>query len=316
MAFRKNKMSPEEQEAQMVNVMMDSLSKIYANKSSDEYKSHGDITASSEYKTIETMIADLKTLKNYPVNEANNMKTLFLTLHRPIFKNMVTEYIAKPNERNIIFTAVYTVGFRVLVGELSRIFASTESTDKGIKYHPDKISIKNNMMKFIVSFNESLEKRINDNIRITASLHQESVSDLIGDAIGFIVPKVKQCVNRIFSTVKNVNPISLVNTLLMRKFDNDVDALEEASELYNATYEAYKEYMRIPDSQRKEKVESKYIKNMEKYKIRMDNIRAKIEHYDQRAVTEAEDAINNTPTSTTKPNPLTGTDSTNDDYDF
>lgn len=318
MIHSKNKVSGDELETQMVNVMMKSLASIYSNKSSDEYKSHGDITVSSEYKTIETMVANLNTIKGFPANEASNIKTLFLTLHRPVFKTMVTEYIATPDERNIVFTAVYTVGFRVLVGELSRIYASTEATDKGIKYNPDKVSRKNDMARFIATFNGSLEKRINDNIRALSALQQESFVESVGDIIDKGVPIVKKCIKRVFGIIKGANPLSLINSIIMQKYDFDVEHLDLIANLYNATYDAYKEYMRIPESQRKEKVESKYIKNIEKYKIKMDNIKAKIEHYDQRAIEEAKDKVEDAiESNSTKTDSTPSNDNNNDnDYGF
>ena len=53
----KSKISTNAAEEQMIQLALSSLKEIYANKSSDEYKSHGDITRSSEYKSIEKMIA-------------------------------------------------------------------------------------------------------------------------------------------------------------------------------------------------------------------------------------------------------------------
>ena len=51
---------------------------------------------------------------------------------------MVGEYLSKPDDKNIVFTAAYTFGYRLLVGELGRIIASSEATDKGFVYKPDK----------------------------------------------------------------------------------------------------------------------------------------------------------------------------------
>ena len=157
----KNKTTNQATEQTMVAMIMDALKSIYANRSSDEYKSHGDITLTSEYKSAEKMVGDLATIHGYPKTAVGDLKTLFLTLHRPIWKNMVSEYINEPNERNSVFTAVYTVGYRVLIGELSRVYSSTVATAKGISYKPDKVSKQNDMTSFIRSFNASLEERIN-----------------------------------------------------------------------------------------------------------------------------------------------------------
>ena len=64
--------------------------------------------------------------------------------------------------------------------------------------------------------------------------------------------------------------------------------------MYEATKEAYDEYLKIPESQRKEKIESKYQKNIDKYNIKMQNLKAKIDHFDSRAEEDAKDAAEKT----------------------
>ena len=292
MSIIKNK-SAETETAIMMHINT-SLIEIYRNKSADEYKMHGDITASPEYSTIERMVADLKILKGFSSAEANDIKMLFLTLHRPVFKKMVSEYIVHPTERNQTFTTVYTVGYRLLIGELSRIFASTEASEKGISYKPDKISRKENAKYLIKHFNKSLEQKIDTYIRNRDSKSksvQEAVveiSDGFGTVAG-IVATVFDVLNLIFSGAKELNPISLINALLTRSYDNKVKKFEEVSAMYNATKDAYDEYMKIPKADRKEKIESKYIKNIDKYNIKMQNLAAQIEHYDSRAKEEVKD---------------------------
>ena len=51
--------------------------------------------------------------------------------------------------------------------------------------------------------------------------------------------------------------------------------------------------MKIPAAQRNKKVESKYVKNMERYNISMQNLAAQIEHNNQRAKKESADVVNN-----------------------
>lgn len=337
-------------EEQLMTAMSSMLANIYSNKSSDEYKSHGDIRLTSEYSEIEKMVADLTTLKNFPKTEATDLKTLFDTLHRPVFSKMVSEYIIEPNEKNTLFTTVYTVGFRVLVGELARIYSSTEATDKGIVYKPDKVSKKNDMSAFIRSFNSSLEKRINDYIRTShiedkknsdddtadtiteAFLQEGAMKDAVVSTYKFLYTKSKYIVKEviwdgiknIFRNIKELNPVALVNTILTAAYESKVSHFVKVSELYEATKEAYKEYMKLPESQRKEKIESKYRKNIDKYNIKMNNLWAAIEHYDQRAVQEAQNQANriNTSTKVSKPNDDSKTDSSsgdpsgNDDFDF
>lgn len=324
-------------EYQLVATMANMLKDIYSNKSSDEYKSKGDITASSEYKTIEQMVSELKTLRGFSKSNADDIRTLFDTLHRPIFKKMVTEYIAKPNDRNTVFTTLYTVGYRVLVGELSRIFASTEATDKGIVYKPDKISKKQSMAILIKSFNSSLEKQIDSHIRSNASetsanKMDSATSDAIQEGVVADVaavvksvfqkaPEVINAISTVFTTASSTyNPLALINSVLSSHYDKKVEKFEKMAALYNATKEAYEEYLRIPEAQRKQRIESKYQKNLEKYNIKMNNLRAKIEHYDQRSIADAEEKLNDTKSSTgTKPttsNDDGNSSSDTDGFDF
>ena len=309
--------TPGAKESVMMEHMNHSLAEIYKNKSGDEYKMKGDITTSPEYSTIERMISDLKILKGFSSSEADDIKMLFLTLHRPVFKKMVVEYMNSPTERNQTFTTVYTVGYRLLVGELSRIYASTEATDKGIAYKPDKISRKDNAKFLIRHFNKSLEQKIDTYIRTHGNKSkpvQEAVSD-ISDGVGVVVgviTTVFDVLNLLFSGAKELNPISLINAMLTRSYDNKIKKFEEVSAMYNATKEAYDEYMKIPKADRKEQIESKYVKNIDKYNIKMQNLAAQIEHYDSRAKEEVKDFKEKKP-STPKTNTSSTTTKKDDD---
>lgn len=316
MLNKNSKMNTADAEQQMINVMMNAIKTIYSNRSSDEYKSHGDITATETYKDVELMLANLKTIKGFSQTDANNLITLFNTLHRPIFKKMVIEYIAEPNERNIIFTAVYTAGYRTLVGELSRIYASTEATDKGIVYKPDKISRKNTMNKFIVTFNDSLEKRIDDYIRTSSHVTQEGAVDTTLGILTSMGPHIKNVVTKIFSTIGSINPISLINTTIMSVYDKRVANFDKIVEIYNTTYDSYKEYMRLPEAQRKSKVESKYLKLIDKYNIKMQNIKASIDHYDQRSIELVKDQMKNVKTGSNTDEKNDSTLSNDTGFDF
>jgi hypothetical protein len=307
-----------ETEAAMMEHMNQTLVEIYKNKSADEYKMKGDITISSEYSTIERMVSDLKILKGFSSSEADDIKMLFLTLHRPVFKKMVSEYLVSPNERNQTFTTVFTVGYRLLVGELSRIFASTEATDKGIAYKPDKVSRKENAKWLIKHFNKSLEQKIDTYIRSHGNKQkslQEAVVE-ISDGFGMvadIVATVFDVIGLVFSGAKELNPISFISALLTRSYDNKVKKFEELSAMYNATKEAYDEYMKIPKAQRKEKIESKYMKNIDKYNIKMQNLAAQIEHYDSRAKEEVKDIKSSKPRKSSSPKPTTPAKPTGDE---
>lgn len=280
------------------------LAKIYSNKSSDEYKMGGDITKSPSYKNIEKMIAELHVIKGLGKDEAREIETMFSTLHRPIFKQMVNDYLHEPTETNEIYTTVFTVGYRLLVGELSRIIASTEATDNGIVYKPDRISKKKSAKFYIRHYNSSLETGIASYIRTNgteamqkaikgikgAKVHQESA---IGDlfAIGINAAAIAVgCIQKVFSlAAREVNPISFFNAVLMKSYDKKVEKFEEAAKNYELAKEAYEDYLKIPKADRKRKVESKYMKLINKYNIQMQHLRAKLDHFDERSEEEARD---------------------------
>lgn len=313
-----------QQETMMMEKIIKVLAEIYSNKSSDEFKSQGDIRKVSQYKQIERMLADLPKLKKFPRKDADELKTMFLMLHRPIFNRMVTEYLNKPNERNTLFTCLYTVAYRSLLGELSRIFASTLATDGGLVYKPDKVSRQKGMGEFIRAFNSDIDRQLDEYIRATYpkaySVQQEgAVADIIDKSTDFVLG-VLGLLPRLFRGARELNPISFINALLMRSYDKKVKKFEDISKLYEATKTAYEEYLRIPQNDRNRKIESKYKKNLDKYNIKMQNLKAEIDHYDQRSVEEAKET-----NSVPKPTPKTTTsdtgssqptDSSDDDFDF
>ena len=320
------KRKPSAQELDDMQNIMKVLGEIYSNKSSDEFKCKGDIRKVPMYKFIDKQIADLSTLKKYPATDAKDIKTMFLTLHRPIFPQMVLAYLNKPDERNSLFTALFTVAYRVLVGELARIYASTEATEKGLVYKPDKISRKNDMSWFIRTFNDDLDKKIDEYIRATyteyATFH-EDLSEYFEEGVNTLLLKgadaavyILGIIPRIFKSAKEINPISFFNAILMRSYDRKIEKYEEVSALYEATKEAYEDYLRIPESDRKRKIESKYKKNIEKYNIKMNNLKAQIDHYDSRAAEEANDRkkkSSNKPSTSEPTKPMTTTTTTSDD---
>lgn len=160
----KNRKELDERLARVAQLLHDT----YKNKSSEEYKMKGDITKSSYYSNIEKCIADLSTLRGFAKPDASDLNQLFNTLHRPIFKNMVREYMNEPNEKNTVFCALFTLGFRLLIGELSRIYTSVEATPKGLEYKPNKISRKNDISKIISIYKGDLEAKINAEIHATS----------------------------------------------------------------------------------------------------------------------------------------------------
>ena len=319
-------MSHEQVENQMVTMMLYNIQSIYKNKSSDEYKMAGDITKSPEYKSIEKMITDLKTLKNYPKNEAKDIATMFATLHKPVFKETVQAYLVEPDDRNSLYTAMFTVGYRVLVGELARIYTSTEATDKGLTYKPDKISRRQDIAAFIRSYDKELNKRIDDYIREKNSSHVKSYREsfsainedfvkesyidyneialvyqegMIGDAlkagvgdalglVGNVINFILGGIRWIFHGCKELNPISFINAVLMDSYQKKVDAFHDTVTAYEETKRAYEEYMKLPASKRKAEIENRYKQMIERYNIAVEDRRAAIKDYDQRAIAERE----------------------------
>lgn len=279
-----------------VESMINDLAAIYSNKSSDEYKCKGDITKSPKYESIEYMIAQLSSLKRYPDNEAKSLKNLFNTLHRPIFGKMVSEYMANANERNIIFTTAFTVGYRLLVGELSRVYASTEADDKGIVYKPDKVSRRENVIPLIRKYNSDIDKKLDDMIK---KAHKEKVPvqeaatiSALGAAVDGVVSVVEGVlgfVSNIFRSAASLNPVALISAVLSRSYDKKVEKYEAVAAEYEAAKKAYEEYMKIPASQRKKRIEHKYTKMIEKYNIKMGNLKAQIDHFDLRSQNDAND---------------------------
>ena len=327
------KSSQEKDVENKIALMIAEVGHIYANKSSDEYKMRGDITKAKVYHGIESMLSNLPTLKGFPKNDIRDLKEMFNAMHRPIYKKMVQSFIDKPDEQNVVYTAIFTFGYRVLVGELSRIFASTVATDNGLVYKPDKISRSQNGHAFIVAFNKNMDQKIDEYVRKNyknAELHKEGYitnpegqqlfHEGFGSAIGVVakfitdnelliaIPVINDLVNLVFGRHRmEYNPISYIHHVLTEHYDKKVKEFYGAQALYEETVKAYDEYKKIPTSDRKRKVEAKYVKMIKKYNIRMENLRAKIAHYDSRAMEEVKQK-QNTKTTTSKPTPKPDSD--------
>ena len=268
------------------------LKSIYSNKSSDEYKMHGDITLSPSYDKIDEMIAELSDLKGFNKSDAREFSTCFSTLHRPIFKKMVMEYMHSPNEVNTTYTVTFTTGYRVLVGELSRVLACTEATENGIVYKPDKVARKHNSAYIMKHYNSSLETGLNSytkshskNARVVKQ--ESAVGDLlvIGmDGAKFVIDTLM----KLFSYgAKEFNPISFINSVLMRSYDKKIQKFEDAKKDYELAKEAYADYLKLPKNERNRRTEHRYMKLITKYNIKMQNLKAKVDHFDQRSEEEA-----------------------------
>jgi hypothetical protein len=128
--------------------------------------------------------------------------------------------------------------------------------------------------------------------------------------------------NFIFGSARELNPMSFIDDVLSESYDKKVQSFDNVCANYEATKQAYEEYLRIPESQRDKKVESKYMKDMEKYNIKMQNIQAQIKHYDQRANEESKEMADKIKIErpedkpNTKKDTSSTTEATDDDFDF
>lgn len=298
MIFKKKNESMSVDKVYVDNILSE-LEDIYNNKSSDEYKCKGDITKSPNYDNIDYNIAKLSSIKGFPEKDITVLKTTFNTLHRPIFHKMVVSYLEKPDEKNIIFTTAFTVGYRLLVGELSRIVASTEATDHGLVYKPGKVE-RSDMVSFMKKYNSDLDKKLDDaikraHIELKKTVQESATLEAIGAGAGAVVGVIESVfgfISNIFKSAASLNPISLISAVLSRSYDKKVEKYEKICKEYEAAQKAYDEYKKIPVTQRKQRIEHKYTKMIEKYNIKMGNLKAQIDHYDLRAMNDAKDAGN------------------------
>ena len=304
MIFGKKKVEDDGVDKIYIETMLDDLNDIYSNKSSDEYKCKGDITASPAYEHIELQLANLSSIKRYPSDDVTALKSLFNVLHRPIFKKLVTEYIAKADERNIVFTGVFTTGYRLLIGELSRIYASTEATDNGFVYKPDKVSRRESLIPMIRKFNVNIEQKLDDVIKRAmkkaSPIAEAATLAALGAAAEGVVSVIEGVfgfLNGIFRSATAMNPVALISAILSRSYDKKVEQYEKIASEFEAAKKAYDDYKKLPVSKRKERIEHNYTKMIEKYNIKMQNLKAKIDHYDQRAMEEAKDLADKEPKS-------------------
>jgi ABC-type multidrug transport system fused ATPase/permease subunit len=293
-----------------IMLTMKLLVDIYKNKSSEEYQMMGDITKSKVYDKIESQIIDLKTLKNFPKNEANDYQRMFDNLHKPMYKKLVAEFVQSPNEKNTTFTALFTAGYRVLIGDLSKIYASTEATENGIVYIPEKVQGTNPRSKaFIHDFTKNLDEEYNKVVRMQGArpkMHQEAAFlSALGSATtalsAFINSRellpitsfFNDVIGGIFGHRKELNPVAYMNDRLTQRYDDHIKKFEDIQKLYSATKEAYEEYKSQP-GRKSFSTEGRYLKNMKKYQLQMLRAKAQIDHFDARgsaARKEAKDRL-------------------------
>ena len=297
----------------IIFTMIEQLDRIYSNKSGDEYKMHGDITASPMYDLIQRTVADLSLIKGLNKTDIGDLKRMFDMLHRPNFKKIVTEYMANKASSAIVTTAIFTCAYRVLIGELSTIYTSTEATKTGFVFKPTKYTTQNRMTKFIKGFNTRIDSELEKVVRSSTkgvnagkSFRMESyiqeadddttaekvfkfINDKLGP-VGKIFKEIGAWCRLLFPNISALNPISWMSSILSDRYDDKVDKYEYAAKLYFETKNAYDEYMKQPEFKRSKKVEANYLRNIDKYNIKMQNTQAAIAHYDQRAIKETIEA--------------------------
>lgn len=297
---------------------------IYENRSSDEYKSHGDIKLVSDYNSIDKMVTDLAMIKKLPEDNLNNVKQLFLTLHRDIWSKQVSAYIVKPDATNSIYTTFYTVGYRILVAELGAIYASVDYGEDGsMTYNPTKVAERKDMSEFIACFNDDLDKNIAE---FAKSIDIEKLNEPSNEKPPMDLPKVKteaydfddedtyhvytesvvgvlevfdkiltpiqlivERFGKIFKGFHGINPMSLINYILSSSYDKKVEKFKDVCAMYNAMQEAYAEYQKRP--KKDPKVERNYKKKIAALASKMKNLEASIKHYDSRAREETRENL-------------------------
>lgn len=289
------------------------LKRIYKNKSGDEYKMKGDIKNHPCYDILKRDIDKLgEGIKNAPTKVITGAKDMFASLHKPIWKKMIGEYMAKPNDKNTTYTALFTIGIREIIAVVMMIYSFTEATENGLVYTEPKNMSDDEKLRydFVSKFGKDYDKiaekwyaqadkkvkkdaphepKKSDKEEVTQEAAALSVITGAVDTVVGVVEGVFGILNGLFRTAASLNPVSLISACLSRSYDKKVEQYEKISKEYEAAKKAYDEYKKIPASKRKERIESNYTKMIEKYNIKMKNLKAKIDHYDTRSAKGSED---------------------------
>lgn len=287
-----------------VSVLISNMKKIYKNKSNDEYKCKGDIKKSPNYEMLKKNINDfIPKIKGYPSQNVKILQDSLKVLERPIWAKQVGSYMAKPDDTNIIYAAYFTLCYRLLFSEVMCAIVSAEATENGFVYEKDKITEKStSSIKILKKLSENPEKvieySINDyrkrmNNKSEEEIKQEAATvEGLGGAVEGVVSLVEAtfgAVAKMFKSALALNPISLMSALLSRSYDKKVDKFKKFDDLYNETIHAYEDYKKLPANKRKSRIEHKYIKMIDKYNIKRDNLKKQIDHYDMRANADDDD---------------------------
>lgn len=305
-----------------VDRILKGLKRIYANKSSDEYKMKGDIKKLPIYDTLSSDIETLGVnVKNAPSRLVNGVKGMFESLKRPIWKKMVAEYLAKADAKNVLYTAHFTLGYRYMITAIMFIQTNIKASENGLTYTPPKIpkeegAILDYIMENGKDFDKYVEKvyKLSEKELKKGKFTQEAAApnpvSPIATTANLLVGAVESIfrgLGSVFKTAASLNPVSLISACLSRSYDKKVEQYEKVSKELDAAKKAYEEYKKIPAAQRKKRIEHRYTKMIDKYNIKMGNLKAKIDHYDTRASKGSEDDEDeeNTNTNASKGTPST-----------
>lgn len=325
------------------------LKRIYSNKSCDEYKMKGDITKHPLYDILSKDINELGNgVKNMPTKTVSGIKDMFTSLKKPIWKKMIPEFMAKPNPKNVIYTTYFSIGYRYMMTALMFIQTNIKATENGLEYD-SKVAVRENDKtifdfigrngkdydKFVEGVYQKYEKESKKMTKISDTkkdevktesynITQESASATAAAVVNTVVGGIETVfgiLGGIFKTAASLNPISLISACLSRSYDRKVEQYEKVSKELDAAKKAYDEYKKLPAAQRKKRTESKYIKMIDKYNIKMSNLKAKIDHYDTRSEKGSDDDDDEDTSSTKKEESKSNEssksdDSKKDDLDF
>jgi ElaB/YqjD/DUF883 family membrane-anchored ribosome-binding protein len=309
----------------------DNLDKIYSNKSSVFYKMKGDITQSDDFTRITTFIQDLNKYHALSPGYIKGIEELFQRLNEPIFKKQVAVYMHdKENQDAVFYTSVFTTGYMVLVSELSWVLTNLHLDKGGVLKWKDSIKFKakhkENFIKYVtLNYDRILkeyEKWKQSNGKKAAIQEAVSIFSIDGtmDFLKAMRDVTLHGVGRLIGGLTTAaNPVTFFGVLLSLHYEGKVDKFKQLHTLYEETKKALSEYESLPKEQQNTKVKEKYEKLLQKYEIKMDNARAKIEHYDQRAIDEAADNLKMTESKpTSKPEESSDDYPTqpDDDFDF
>lgn len=289
------------------------LKRVYSNKSCDEYKMKGDITKHPLYDTLSKDIGELGTgVKNMPAKTVTGIKDMFTSLKKPVWKKQIPEFMAKPNPKNTVYALYFSIGFRYMITALMFIQTNIKASENGLEYVAPKIRENDKTIldfvgrngkdydKFVEKVYQSYErgskKQVKEEKKDEVKTESYTITQEGAGAVTVVANKVVGVIegvfgilNGVFKTAASLNPISLISACLSRSYDKKVEQYEKVSKELEATKKAYDEYKKIPATQRKKRVEHRYTKMIDKYNIKMANLKAKIDHFDTRSEKGSDD---------------------------